>query len=129
LAALRQARLVSYVLRQDGQEVRYVIDYYSAPPEPTGEPVFYLGVRLTLAINRPSALLERAIVWGRYIWERASGAGARRAEAAKKDNDQENKRIFNEQFYCSSCDQFFFVCDWLNLYSVCCFVGGIAFSF
>ena len=35
-----------YVQRQapggQGREVRYVIDYYSGPPEPTGEPVFYL---------------------------------------------------------------------------------------
>jgi cytochrome c heme-lyase len=84
-----------YVLRQDGQEVRYVIDYYSAPPEPTGEPVFYLDVRPAIAIDRPSAILERTMVWGGDIWERASGADVRRAEAAaaaaaKKHNDKES---------------------------------------
>ncbi|KAJ6519146.1 cytochrome c heme lyase [Mycena sanguinolenta] len=31
-----------------GQEVRYVIDYYSAPPEPDGSPVFSLDVRPAL---------------------------------------------------------------------------------
>ncbi|CUS11734.1 unnamed protein product [Tuber aestivum] len=70
-----------YVLRQGGQEVRYVIDYYSAPPEPTGEPVFYLDVRP--AIDRPSAILEIATVWGEDLWERASGADVRRAAAEK----------------------------------------------
>lgn len=66
-----------YVLRASGEEVRYVIDYYSAPPEPTGEPVFYLDVRP--AIDRPSAILERAIRWGRPVWEKASGTDVRRA--------------------------------------------------
>ncbi|PWW75551.1 cytochrome c and c1 heme-lyase [Tuber magnatum] len=70
-----------YVLRQGGREVRYVIDYYSAPPEPTGEPVFYLDVRP--AIDRPSAILEIAMVWGEDLWERASGADVRRAAAEK----------------------------------------------
>ncbi|PIL25019.1 hypothetical protein GSI_12907 [Ganoderma sinense ZZ0214-1] len=36
------------VRRQGGQEVRYVIDYYSAPPEPDGSPVFSLDVRPAL---------------------------------------------------------------------------------
>ena len=31
-----------------GEEVRYVIDYYSAPPEPDGSPVFSLDVRPAL---------------------------------------------------------------------------------
>lgn len=70
-----------YVLRQGGREVRYVIDYYSAPPEPTGEPVFYLDVRP--AVDRPSAILERVMVWGGDLWERASGADVRRAAAEK----------------------------------------------
>ncbi|KAI5838737.1 cytochrome c/c1 heme-lyase [Morchella snyderi] len=68
-----------YVLREDGQEVRYVIDYYSGAPEPTGEPVFYLDVRP--AIDRPSAIAERAIKWGGNVWEKASGADVRRAAA------------------------------------------------
>lgn len=36
------------VRRQGGEEVRYVIDYYSAPPEPDGSPVFSLDVRPAL---------------------------------------------------------------------------------
>lgn len=34
--------------RNTGEEVRYVIDYYSAPPEPDGSPVFSLDVRPAL---------------------------------------------------------------------------------
>ncbi|KAI1796594.1 cytochrome c and c1 heme-lyase [Ganoderma leucocontextum] len=36
------------VRRHGGKEVRYVIDYYSAPPEPDGSPVFSLDVRPAL---------------------------------------------------------------------------------
>ncbi|TBU30701.1 cytochrome c and c1 heme-lyase [Dichomitus squalens] len=36
------------VRRPGGEEVRYVIDYYSAPPEPDGSPVFSLDVRPAL---------------------------------------------------------------------------------
>ncbi|KAL9602741.1 MAG: hypothetical protein Q9219_001584 [cf. Caloplaca sp. 3 TL-2023] len=69
-----------YIQRQatDGgqtTEVRYVIDYYSAPPEPTGEPVFYLDVRP--AIDGPTAAIERMMRWGGDLWYRASGARAR----------------------------------------------------
>lgn len=70
-----------YIERQaDGsspKEVRYVIDYYSAPPEPTGEPVFYLDIRP--ALDRPSAAAERLVRWGRDVWWRASGASEREA--------------------------------------------------
>jgi cytochrome c heme-lyase len=34
--------------KSSGDEVRYVIDYYSAPPEPDGSPVFSLDVRPAL---------------------------------------------------------------------------------
>ena len=68
-----------FVQRQTGssspQEVRYVIDYYSAPPEPTGEPVFYLDVRP--AVDRPTAAVERLMRWGGDVWHRASGASTR----------------------------------------------------
>ncbi|MCJ1346487.1 holocytochrome c synthase [Peltigera leucophlebia] len=68
-----------YVQRQtpDGtvREIRYVIDYYSAPPEPTGEPVFYLDVRP--AVDGPTAAAERMMRWGGNVWHRASGARAR----------------------------------------------------
>ncbi|KAL9126687.1 MAG: hypothetical protein Q9217_004298 [Psora testacea] len=56
-------------------EIRYVIDYYSGPPEPTGEPVFYLDVRP--AVDGPTAACERMMRWGGDIWHRASGAKAR----------------------------------------------------
>ncbi|KAI9893708.1 MAG: holocytochrome c synthase [Vezdaea aestivalis] len=56
-------------------EVRYVIDYYSGPDEPTGEPVFYLDVRP--AIDGPSAAAERLMRWGGDVWWRASGKDVR----------------------------------------------------
>lgn len=57
------------------KEVRYVIDYYSGPPEPTGEPVFYLDVRP--AVDTPSAAVERLMRWGGDVWWRASGGSVR----------------------------------------------------
>lgn len=57
------------------REVRYVIDYYSGPPEPTGEPVFYLDVRP--ALDRPGDAAARAIRWGGDLWFRGTGAQAR----------------------------------------------------
>lgn len=66
-----------YVARNvNGQEkqVRYVIDYYSGPPEPTGEPVFYLDVRPAMT---PTGAVERLMRWGGDVWWRASGGEAR----------------------------------------------------
>ena len=66
-----------YVARNvNGQEkqVRYVIDYYSGPPEPTGEPVFYLDVRPAMTV---SGAAERLVRWGGDVWWRASGGAAR----------------------------------------------------
>ena len=57
------------------RDVRYVIDYYSGPPEPTGEPVFYLDVRP--AVDGPTAACERAMRWGGDVWYRASGGAVR----------------------------------------------------
>ena len=57
------------------REVRYVIDYYSAGVEPTGEPIFYLDIRP--ALDGPTAAAERLIRWGRDVWWRASGGRAR----------------------------------------------------
>lgn len=51
-----------------------MIDYYSGPDEPTGEPVFYLDVRPAVT---PTAAVERAMRWGGDVWYRASGAAAR----------------------------------------------------
>ncbi|KAI1380244.1 cytochrome c/c1 heme-lyase [Hypoxylon crocopeplum] len=73
-----------YVSRDvDGKrkEVRYVIDYYSGPPEPTGEPVFYLDVRPAIT---PSGAAERALRWGCDVWWRAIGGDAR--ELQKHNN-------------------------------------------
>ncbi|KAL2119970.1 hypothetical protein VTJ04DRAFT_6931 [Mycothermus thermophilus] len=72
-----------YVSREvDGQkkEVRYVIDFYSAPPEPTGEPVFYLDVRPAMT---PTGAVERLMRWGGDVWWRASGGVVREANKHK----------------------------------------------
>ncbi|KAI9866937.1 MAG: holocytochrome c synthase [Trichoglossum hirsutum] len=63
------------------REVRYVIDYYSGPPEPTGEPVFYLDVRP--AVDSPVAAVERMMRWGGDVWWRASGGTAREERGVK----------------------------------------------
>ena len=62
------------------KEVRYVIDYYSAGVEPTGEPIFYLDIRP--AIDGPTAAAERLIRWTRDVWWTASGGRARFAQGA-----------------------------------------------
>jgi len=71
--------------RTDGgqEEVRYVIDYYSGPPEPSGAPVFYLDVRP--AVDGPRAAAERLLRWGGDVWYRASGGSVREElELARK---------------------------------------------
>ncbi|KAH8690962.1 putative cytochrome c heme lyase [Talaromyces proteolyticus] len=60
------------------KEVRYVIDYYSGPPEPTGEPVFFLDIRP--AVDTPTAAVERLMRWGGDVWWRASGGAVRNAK-------------------------------------------------
>lgn len=64
------------------KEVRYVIDYYSGPPEPTGEPVFYLDVRP--AVDGPTSACERMMRWGGDVWWRASGGSVREELARQK---------------------------------------------
>jgi cytochrome c heme-lyase len=64
------------------KQVRYVIDYYSGPPEPTGEPVFYLDVRP--AIDGPTGAAERMVRWGTDVWWRASGGVVREEIAREK---------------------------------------------
>jgi cytochrome c heme-lyase len=68
--------------KSDGSayEVRYVIDYYEAPPEPNGDPAFFLDVRP--AIDTPEAAMARMVRWGRDVWYRGTGAEVR---AAKKE--------------------------------------------
>lgn len=63
------------VRRKTGEEVRYVIDYYSAPPEPDGSPVFSLDVRPALdsiwsVKSRLSAATEDA--WAAFKPEKSS---------------------------------------------------------
>jgi len=65
---------VSRTTNGQAREVRYVIDYYSGPPEPTGEPVFYLDVRPAFT---PTGAAERLIRWGSDVWWRASGGDIR----------------------------------------------------
>lgn len=60
------------------REIRYIIDYYGGPPEPTGEPVFYIDVRP--ALDRPGLMMERIVNWASDVWERASGLDVRRKE-------------------------------------------------
>ncbi|KAI1823525.1 cytochrome c heme lyase [Xylaria intraflava] len=78
-----------YVSRDvNGQrkEIRYVIDYYSGEPEPTGEPVFYLDVRPALT---PTTAVERALRWGCDAWWRASGGDAREMEKLKAAQEKQ----------------------------------------
>lgn len=51
---------------QTGEEVRYVIDYYSAPPEPDGSPVFSLDVRP--ALDSVGSIKERIAVATEDVW-------------------------------------------------------------
>jgi cytochrome c heme-lyase len=57
------------------KQIRYVIDYYSGPPEPDGMPVFYLDVRP--ALDTPSAAASRVLRWGGDIWYRGTGGSTR----------------------------------------------------
>ena len=49
-----------------GEEVRYVIDYYSAPPEPDGSPVFSLDVRP--ALDSFGSVTDRIAVATEEVW-------------------------------------------------------------
>jgi len=46
--------------------VRYVIDYYSAPPEPDGSPVFSLDVRP--ALDSFGSLKDRIVFATEEVW-------------------------------------------------------------
>ncbi|EEY23469.1 cytochrome c heme lyase [Verticillium alfalfae VaMs.102] len=74
-----------YVTRKIGnetEEIRYIIDYYSGEPEPSGDPVFYLDVRPAVT---PLAAAERMIRWGTDVWWRATGAEVREAARLEKE--------------------------------------------
>lgn len=67
-----------YVQRvHNGQikEIRYVIDYYEAPDDENGDPVFNLDVRP--AVDSPILAMERIARWGGEVWYKASGAQTR----------------------------------------------------
>jgi len=49
-----------------GEEVRYIIDYYSAPDDPDGNPVFSLDVRP--ALDSPGSIKERVTVATADVW-------------------------------------------------------------
>ncbi|EJU03825.1 cytochrome c and c1 heme-lyase [Dacryopinax primogenitus] len=55
------------VLRPSGKEVRYVIDYYSAPPEKDGSPAFNLDVRP--ALDSVGSIKERIVVAAEGAWK------------------------------------------------------------
>ncbi|KAI0352355.1 cytochrome c and c1 heme-lyase [Trametes cingulata] len=54
------------VRRRGGEEVRYVIDYYSAPPEPDGSPVFSLDVRP--ALDSVGSIKQRILAATEDVW-------------------------------------------------------------
>jgi cytochrome c heme-lyase len=68
---------------QTGEEVRYVIDYYSAPPESNGSPVFSLDVRP--ALDSFSSVTERIAVATEEGW-------ASFRESRSKANAEDSKR-------------------------------------
>ncbi|TDZ38405.1 Cytochrome c heme lyase [Colletotrichum trifolii] len=76
---------VSRKMGNTTKEIRYVIDYYSGDPEPTGEPVFYLDVRPAAT---PLGVAERIVRWGGDVWWRASGAEVREREQLEKQLQQ-----------------------------------------
>jgi len=49
-----------------GEEVRYIIDYYSAPDEPDGSPVFSLDVRP--ALDSPGSIKTRVLAATADAW-------------------------------------------------------------
>ena len=52
--------------KSTGEEVRYVIDYYSAPPEPDGSPVFSLDVRP--ALDSVGSIKQRLAAATEDVW-------------------------------------------------------------
>ncbi|KAJ2906718.1 Cytochrome c heme lyase-like protein [Zalerion maritima] len=73
---------VSRSVNGETEVIRYVIDYYSGPPE-HGMPVFFLDVRPAVT---PKGALERFARWGGNVWWRAIG-GPARYPTTKNDNE------------------------------------------
>ncbi|KAF5387344.1 hypothetical protein D9757_005813 [Collybiopsis confluens] len=65
-----------------GEEVRYVIDYYSAPPEPDGSPVFSLDVRP--ALDSFGSVKERIALATEEVWANFRHRGP--AGTSKRDH-------------------------------------------
>ncbi|KAJ3157553.1 holocytochrome c synthase [Geranomyces michiganensis] len=61
-----------------GEEVRYVLDYYSSPDEMPGMPVFNVDVRP--ALDSPSAIFDRARMGASRLWEKVFGPSAESVE-------------------------------------------------
>lgn len=59
--------------RNTGEEVRYVIDYYSAPPERDGSPVFSLDVRP--ALDSFGSIKQRITVATEDVWATLKQSG------------------------------------------------------
>ncbi|KIK08863.1 hypothetical protein K443DRAFT_671922 [Laccaria amethystina LaAM-08-1] len=62
------------VRRKNGEEVRYVIDYYSAPPEPDGSPVFSLDVRP--ALDSFGSIKQRISMATKEVWASFRSTGS-----------------------------------------------------
>lgn len=75
---------------EETREVRYVIDYYAAPEDDEGEPVFYLDVRP--AVDSPTAAAERVLRWGGDVWWRATGGDEVVRERREKRDEKERER-------------------------------------
>lgn len=57
-----------------GRLARYVIDYYEAPNDDEGEPVFSLDIRP--ALDSPGAAYQRIARWSTETWRKAKGVPA-----------------------------------------------------
>lgn len=57
-----------------GTQVRYVMDYYSAPDEAPGMPAFNVDVRP--AIDSPSAAFDRSRMLFRNMWDKCFGGAS-----------------------------------------------------
>ena len=60
---------------------RYVIDYYEAPNDDEGEPVFSLDIRP--AIDTPGAAYQRIARWTSETWHKAKGGDSNTSEAQR----------------------------------------------
>ena len=64
-----------------GKLARYVIDYYEAPNDADGEPVFSLDIRP--ALDTPGAAYQRISRWASETWQKAKGVSSPTDEAQR----------------------------------------------